>query len=60
MKTLEEINGRTPDDVRKNIEACSNGHGCDDCPYKHETFERCGECIISDALAYIEQLEEQI
>ena len=56
----ELINGRTPEEIRKNIEGCSNGFGCDECPYEHETFERCGECIITDALAYIEHLEKKL
>jgi len=50
---------KTPDEIKKGLECCAQPgfNSCKDCPYK-------GECDkmenITDALAYIQQLEEKV
>ena len=58
---------KTPDEIKKALECHKDGSACNDCPYKHgRTFsmERvafsCSRDIITDALAYIEQLESRV
>ena len=53
---------KTPDEIKKGLECCSDADGfdgdCIKCPYKGEQW--CGDKSKIDALAYIQQLENQI
>ena len=53
---------KTPEDIKKALECCSDADGfdgdCIKCPYKGEQW--CGDKSKIDALAYIQQLENQI
>lgn len=55
------INGRTPEEIKKGLEACGSdechGHHTD-CPYEGDLF--CFMHICGDARAYIRKLEEQV
>ena len=48
---------KTPDEIKKGLECCGIEHRCEICPYKEAG---CLDLKLeSDALAYIEQLEER-
>lgn len=47
------INGRTPDEIKKGLN-CNNIDHCNDCPYDGLD---CAKHVDQDALAYIQQLE---
>ena len=53
---------KTPEDIKKGLECCSDSEGfdgdCIKCPYKGEQW--CGDKSKIDALSYIQQLENQI
>ena len=54
---------KTPEEIKKGLECCFGTCDCDDgCPYNNNscdyTFMNISLCV--DAMAYIEQLEEQI
>lgn len=51
---------KTPDKIKKGLEACSASGGCRICPY-HElgSGKKCIPAVSSDALAYIRQLEAE-
>ena len=52
---------KTPDEIKKGLECCFNerelDYACEECPYD-EAGSECGD-LLSDALAYIKQLEER-
>ena len=57
---------KTPDEIKKALEFHKDGRACHDCPYEQvRTFSvdgvtfGCSKDIVSDALAYIEQLEAE-
>lgn len=59
---------KTPDEIKKGMGCCArlkfpNAY-CDNCPYLVKAAEHLWECkspeILTDALAYIQQLEDQI
>ena len=53
---------KTPEDIKKALECCSDADGfdgdCIKCPYKGEQW--CGDKSKIDALTYIHQLENHI
>ena len=58
---------KTPDEIKKALECHKNGRACYDCPYEQvRTFSvdgvtfGCSKDIVTDALAYIEQLENRV
>ena len=53
------INGRTPDEIKKGLNHCSED-GCKQCPYKYDCDMADGFSVLAgDALAYIRQLERE-
>lgn len=48
---------KTPEEIKKAFECCSQMYGCRECPYGRE---RCTVELATDTLAYIQQLEDQI
>ena len=54
------INGRTPDEIKKGLNHCSED-GCKQCPYKYDCDMADGFSVLAgDALAYIHRLEHHI
>ena len=58
---------KTPDEIKKALKCHRNGRACHDCPYEQgRTFSvdgvtfGCSKDIVTDALAYIEQLENRV
>lgn len=53
---------KTPDDIKKGLEVCGTAYACLDCPYREEKASPygCGDARDSDALAYIEELEQRL
>ena len=53
---------KTPEEIKKGLECCSDAYefdgDCIECPYKDEQW--CVDKLKIDALAYIQQLENQI
>lgn len=52
---------KTPEEVKKGLECCAKNkpYPCNECPYER-TFEEEWSCKLhSDALAYIQQLDEE-
>ncbi len=50
---------KTPDEIKKGLECCPIKEPCSwQCPYYR--IEGCGVSLLTDALAYIQQLESQI
>lgn len=51
---------KTPEEIKKGLECCASldEKECEACPYKPDRV--CGETKNSDALAYIQQLEEKV
>ena len=61
MKTPEsvtniKVGGKTPEEIKKGLAYCVND-SCLDCPY--DIGLRCGDEVMLDALAYIQQLERE-
>ena len=63
---IDEINGRTPEEIRKGLECCkpvwvdNHWKTCDvKCPYIENVGEFCRTQLVADALAYIQQLERE-
>lgn len=57
-----KINGRTPEEIKNGLEYCKSG-SCDGCLYYESCYsanEMVCEKLNSDALAYIQQLEEKV
>ena len=57
-----KINGKTPDEIKKGLECCIDYQSCTEygepkCPYNDAT--KCMEALLTDNLAYIQQLEER-
>lgn len=57
---------KTPDEIKKALKCHRDGSSCRDCPYEQgRPFSidgvpfGCSKDIVSDALAYIEQLEAE-
>lgn len=48
---------KTPDEIKEAAEICEKDWCCTECPYFRE--EGCVMKLLTDALAYIEQLEEE-
>ena len=47
--------------VKKGLETCADEHsGCIGCPYWHCKSAKCLDNLMTDALAYIETLEERL
>lgn len=50
---------KTPDEIKRGLKQCHTiGMWCNGCPY--EKYEECYDHLASDALVYIDQLEERI
>ena len=49
---------KTPDEIKKGLECCADYGNCSEgCPYN--PIRDCGNALYEDALAYIQQLEEE-
>ena len=64
MTANNNINGRTPEEIKKGLELCTEAcdGGCDACAYDVKRRGRGKLCVIQmriDALAYIQQLEAE-
>lgn len=56
MKTPEEINGMTPEEIKAGLQHCTTKYFCNGCPIE----SKCNATILLNALNRIEQLEETI
>ena len=55
------INGRTPEEIKKGLEYCASAVApCESCPFVTGTDAECIQHMSECALAYIQQLENQI
>lgn len=50
---------KTPEEIKLGLECCAGAGGCENCPYFNNNDAKCGYRKNSDALAYIQQLEER-
>lgn len=53
---------KMPDKIKKGLECCNTYNDCQNCPYDDKVDKGWGCCIQrnADALAYIQQLEEEL